>query len=175
MKYYPRLSELPTTREMVDVFRGYNHNLRIGDGEFYDMKNLSSANYPVLSPRPKRGVYASPATIGGLIGKDTLCYVDGGDFVINENRINMGLTVENAPKTLISMGAYVIIMPDKKYINTSEPSDHGSIEASFTTSEPVEFLLCTLEGADLKYVVADFFQTVCCEVVQSGIRKSVVA
>lgn len=153
MKYYPRLSELPTTREMVDVFRGYNHNLRIGDGEFYDMKNLSSANYPVLSPRPKRGVYASPATIGGLIGKDTLCYVDGGDFVINENRINMGLTVENAPKTLISMGAYVIIMPDKKYINTEDLSDYGDIEASVTTTSTVTFTLCKNDGTAIEGAV----------------------
>jgi hypothetical protein len=154
MKYYPELRELPATREMIDVFRGYNHNLRIGDGEFYDMKNLSSVNYPVLSPRPKRGVYASPAALGGMIGKDTLCYVDGSDFVINEKRIKMRLSAEGIPKTLISMGAYVIIMPDKKYINTSEPSDFGSIEAVFTTYEPVEFLLCTLEGADIEYVVA---------------------
>ena len=155
MKYYPELRELPATREMIDVFRGYNHNLRIGDGEFYDMKNLSSVNYPVLSPRPKRGVYASPAALGGMIGKDTLCYVDGSDFVINGNRIKMGLNAEGVPKTLISMGAHVIIMPDKKYINTSEPSDHGSIEASLTTSAPVSFLLCTLEGADLDIFVGE--------------------
>ena len=146
MKYYPELSELPATREMIDVFRGYNHNLRIGDGEFYDMKNLGSANYPVLSPRPKRGVYASPAALGGMIGKDTLCYVDGGDFVINENRINMGLTVDDAPKTLISMGAYVIIMPDKKYINTEDPTDYGPIEASVTTKSTVTFTLCKNDG-----------------------------
>lgn len=146
MKYYPRISEIPTTREMVDVFRGYNHNLRIGDGEFYDMKNLSSANYPVLSPRPKRGVYASPAALGGMIGKDTLCYVDGGDFIINDDRIQMGLTTDNAPKTLVSMGAYVIIMPDKKYINTEDLSDYGNIEAGVTTATTVTFTLCKNDG-----------------------------
>ena len=36
----PELIELSTSREMVDVFGGYNHNLRIGEGEFYDMTNL---------------------------------------------------------------------------------------------------------------------------------------
>jgi hypothetical protein len=146
MKYYPQLSELPATRQMIDVFRGYNHNLRIGDGEFYDMKNLCSANYPVLSPRPKRGVYASPGTIGGMIGKDTLCYVDGHEFVIDENRIDMGLTVGTSPKTLVSMGAYVIIMPDKKYINTEDLTDYGEIEASVTTASTVTFTLCKNDG-----------------------------
>ena len=146
MKYYPELSELPATREMIDVFRGYNHNLRIGDGEFYDMKNLCSANYPVLSPRPKRGVYASPGTIGGMIGKDTLCYVDGHEFVIDDNRIDMGLTVGTSPKTLVSMGVYVIIMPDKKYINTEDLTDYGDIEASVTTASTVTFTLCKNDG-----------------------------
>ena len=49
----PVVNEIATSREMTEVFKGYNHNLRIGDGEFYDMKNLSSNNYPILSQRPK--------------------------------------------------------------------------------------------------------------------------
>jgi hypothetical protein len=139
-----KLNELPTSRTMIDMFRGYNHNLRIGEGEFYDMTNLSSDNYPVLSPRPKRGVYASPANPSGLVAKDSLCFVDGGDFVINEYRVPMGLSAE--PKTLISMGAYVIIMPDKMYINTADLTDYGNIEASVTTSSVVTFELCKLDG-----------------------------
>ena len=164
MKYYPKLSELAATREMVDVFKGYNHNLRIGSGEFYDMKNLTSNDYPVLSPRPKRGVYVSSGTPQGMIAKDTLCYVDSGDFVIGGDRVPMGLTVERdsegniIPKNLISMGAYVIIMPDKKYINTSDLLDHGDIEASFTTTGAISFLPCTLDGADLTVYIADTAQ-----------------
>ena len=150
---YPKLQELPTYRETVDVFKGYNHNLRIGDGEFYDMTNLSSDNYPVLSPRRKRGIYATPTIPQGMIAKDSLCYVDGGSFVINEHRVAMGLTAESTPKTLISMGAYVIIMPDKKYINTSDLSDYGNIEASITTSSTVTFELCRADGAGYDNVV----------------------
>lgn len=149
---YPYLSELQTSRKMVDVFRGYNHNLRIGDGEFYDMTNLTSANYPTLSPRPARGVYAVPNVLQGMIAKDALCYVDGADFIIGEERIAMGLTIDMddnekvIPKTLISMGAYVIIMPDKKYINTTDHTDNGSIEASVTTFGTVSLSLCKIDG-----------------------------
>ena len=112
---YPKLTELPTTREMVDVFRGYNHNLRISNGEFFNMKNMTSDHYPVLSPRGKRGVYAKPASPQGLIAKEALCYVDGTDFVMGASRINMNLSTEakDNPKQLVSMGAYVIILPDK--------------------------------------------------------------
>lgn len=149
---YPTLQELPTYRENVDVFQGYNHNLRIGDGEFYDMTNLSSDNYPILSPRRKRGIYATPNFPQGLIAKDSLCYVDGGDFIINDKRIAMGLTVEKdeegkiIPKILLSMGAYVIIMPDKKYINTSNLEDKGPIEATVTTTGTINFELCKGDG-----------------------------
>ena len=148
---YPKLNELNTSRDNVEVFRGYNHNLRIGDGEFYDMTNLTSDDYPVLSPRRPRGVYASPTTPLGMISKDSLCYVDGSKFVIDKYKIEMGLSDD--PKSLISMGAYVIIMPDKKYINTANLNDFGNIEASVITSAAVNFELCKIDGTGYEDMV----------------------
>ena len=150
---YPTLAELNTSREMVEVFKGYNHNLRIGEGEFYEMTNLSSDNYPILSPRSRRGIYATPNDPRGMVAKDSLCYVDGNVFVMNENRMDIGLSdIKDEdgniiPKTLISMGAYVIIMPDKIYINTKNISDYGNIEAKKTTYTDINFALCTVDGA----------------------------
>ena len=149
---YPKLKELESSRQMVDVFRGYNHNLRIGDGEFYDMKNMTSDYYPILSPRGRRGLYASPKAPGGMISKDSLCYVDGTEFVMDEYRVEMGLSAE-VPKQLISMGAYVIILPDKKWINTLDLTDFGNIEASFVSQADVTFQLCTVDGAEYTNVV----------------------
>ncbi len=148
----PKLNVLPTTRELTEVFGGYNHNLRIGDGEFYEMTNLSSDNYPVLSPRPRRGIYASPSRPLGITAKDFLCYVDGSDFVIGDERIHMGLDGQTQ-KSLVSMGSYVIIMPDKKYINTARDSgadtfEYGDIEASFTSAGEVSFELCDIDGGE---------------------------
>ena len=151
---YPKLKELNTYREMIDVFKGYNHNLRIGEGEFYDMTNLSSDNYPILSPRPKRGIYATPNKPLGMVAKDALCYVDGKEFVMNEYRIPLGLSTDDEkPKTLISMGAYVIIMPDKKYINTANLSDFGNIEVAVTTTTNVTYELSKVDGAGYDNVV----------------------
>ena len=149
---FPTLTELPTSREIVDVFKGYNHNLRIGNGEFYDMTNLSSDNYPVLSPRAQRGVYATPSNPQGMVAKDALCYVDGDKFVINEYRIPMDLSLDETPKTLISMGAYVIIMPDKKYINTADLTDYGKIEAEVEVGN-VSFTLCKVDGVGYENVM----------------------
>ena len=158
-----KLNELPTSRDMIEVFGGYNHNLRIREGEFYDMTNLTSADYPVLSPRPKRGTYAYPTSPTGLIAKDALCYVDGADFVINGYKVNMGLN--NEPKTLISMGAYVIIMPDKKYINTQKNDgddafEFGKIEAeAVINSGLVNFSLCKVDGTAFKNTNAEGVET----------------
>ena len=145
---YPMLNEMGASREMIDVFGGYNHNLRIGDGEFFDMRNMTSDYHPVLSPRGARGVYALPNNPQGLIAKDALCYVDGSRFVINHYPVDIGLSIaaEDCPKQLISMGAYVIILPDKKYINTLDLTDFGNIEASFRTTEDVKFQLCMCFG-----------------------------
>ena len=148
---YPQLNELAVSRDMVEAFGGYNHNLRIGNGEFYDMKNLTSTHYPVLSPRANRGIYTYPESPQGMISKDTLCYVDGADFVIDGYHVP-GFVLSEAeadcPKTLISMGAYVIIMPDRKWINTENLTDFGSIDAEFTSYGDTKFTLSRLDGSD---------------------------
>ena len=168
------LQELPSSRQLIDVFGGYNHNLRISEGEFYDMKNLTSADYPVLSPRPQRGIYSAPDNSSysnaikvknpiGMIEKDSLCYVDsvtenhldGARFYINGKEVEdftLSSRTADLPKRLVSMGAYVVIMPDKKYVNTADTSDKGNIEAYFHTKDSangfstISFSLCKADG-----------------------------
>ena len=140
----PNLNEIATSRNIVDTFLGYNHNLRVRENEFYDMKNLTSSFYPVLSPRTKRGTYLTATSPQGMIAKDSLCYVDGSYFCMNAYRIDMRLN--DKPKQLVSMGAYVIIMPDKKYINTLDLTDWGNIEASYTANTSVSFEMCKVDG-----------------------------
>lgn len=147
----PTLAELPAVRSVTEIFGGYNHNLRIGEGEFYDMKNLTSDYYPLLSPRDKRGTYISGINPQGLEAKDALCYIDGEYFVIGNERVDMRLSVndEDCPKTLVSMGAYIIILPDKKYINTADLTEYGKIEADYTTNGTVTFELCRADGGEV--------------------------
>ena len=151
--YKPTLTELPSSRDVIDVFGGYNHNMRIGNGEFYDMQNLTSAYYPLLSPRRQRGTYLTPDDNPRcLIEKDALCYVfkRGTNlfFVMNEHEYDLGTTPIDAEveRKLVSMGAYVIIFPDRLYINTKDTTDFGKIDAEFTTSGTVTYELCDAEG-----------------------------
>ena len=141
--------------EAVDVFSGYDHNLRIANGAFYDMRNMTSDYYPVLSPRGPRGVYATPAAPAGLIAKDALCYVDGADLYINHYKVDAGLSVEYdedgnlKQKQLVSMGSYIIILPDKKYINTvlKTGEDYQCLPIEqINTVDGAAFSLCDING-----------------------------
>lgn len=142
---YPQLKSPGTSRKTISVFGGYDHNPRAADGSFYEMENMTSDHYPVLAPRGGRSVYAQGEDLGALIAKDCLCWVDSGDFVMNGYRVAMGLTA--GEKRLVSMGAYVVIFPDKKYINTLDLTDFGDLEAAFVSTEDVSFTLCDQSGA----------------------------
>lgn len=147
-----RLSQLideQAERNMVDVFTGYNHNIRINSREMYDMQNMTGLYYPCLSPRDRRGTYEFPSSgthsPNGLISKDTLCYVDGTQLILNGQPVD-GFSLTDGRKQLISMGAYIVVLPDKKYINTQDLSDNGNIEASFTSASDVQYTMCDIDG-----------------------------
>lgn len=129
---FPVLEQGRLSRENQTAFGGYNAGARIGSGEFSAMENLGSDACPLLATRPLRGICASPAACGGLIAKDSLCWVDGSKFVVNGYETELHLTP--GQKQLVSMGAYVVIFPDKKYINTADLSDSGSLEAEYSAA-----------------------------------------
>lgn len=143
---FPVLEQGRLSRENQTAFGGYNAGARIGSGEFSAMENLGSDACPLLATRPLRGIFASPAACGGLIAKDSLCWVDGSKFVVNGYETELHLTP--GQKQLVSMGAYVVVFPDKKYINTADLSDSGSLEAEFSASA-VRFTPADADGEPL--------------------------
>lgn len=155
--YYPTLYEIKTSRNTTDVMRGFHNSFHLADGEFYDMRNLSSDSFPILSPRAKRGTVKPPSNYLGLIGKDELCIVDGSNLLVGDAQIDVGLSVvaESCPKKLVSLGSYVIILPDKKYVNTADLSDYGDIEATFTSTSQVNFSMCRADGTSYGNYIAN--------------------
>ena len=150
---YPSIPGRRVFVEPLTRFGGLDRRPRPAPGGFTYMQNLSGLAWPLITPRPKRGVYARPASPQGLIAGDVLCYVDGPDFVIGEQRFPMELSVrpEDCPKRLQAMGTRVIVLPDRKYIDTLHPEDRGSLEAVFSgTGVPAE--LCREDGAALEGV-----------------------
>lgn len=143
----PTLKQGNVSRENVTSFGGYHAGARIAEGEFAAMKNCTGDQFPLIATRRKRGVYAAPQKCNGLLAKDSLCWVDGSKFVMNGYETELHLT--DSPKQLVSMGAYVIIFPDKKYINTADLSDFGNLEAEFTSAGTVKFTPVDGDGKPL--------------------------
>ena len=159
MPYFPTLPETYTYQQVTDVFGGYNHNLKIEDGEFYEMENLTSSYFPLFASRGKRGKVAQLTAPGGLLAKSRLAYIDGAKLFYDGADVTSyiqaaGYSISTdetmLPKSLISMGAYILIFPDKLYINTENYTDCGSIEAAFTTAEnsAVSYSICKADGSE---------------------------
>lgn len=77
MASYSTISATTNTEMVTDTFLGYNHNLKIGDGEFYDMKNLSSECYPLMANRAARNIVAEFDKIYGMAADG-----DGNIYVV---------------------------------------------------------------------------------------------
>ena len=150
---FPTLTEQGQSREMISTFAGYDHNRSIAANAFYDMKNMSSDGYPLLQSRARRGVVRQMETPQGILAKDAMAWADGGKLYYNGAEI-MGLTLTEGEKQLVSMGAYLLIWPDKKYLNTKDLTDFGGLEASYASSGTVTYLLCGADGSPLSKVSA---------------------
>lgn len=150
MGLLPKLQETATSRQTINTFLGYNHNREIRDGEWWDMENLTGERYPLLSTREARREVAALTSPQGIITKDAMAWVDGTKLVYNNYEIDMELSTAEAmcPKQLISMGAYLLIWPDKKWLNTQKLSEYGSMEHKVESSGEVTVTLCKKDGTE---------------------------
>lgn len=65
---------------MITQFGGYNHKISINENEFFDMKNMSSKDFPLASTRKKRGIIENDnlKTMQTITAKDNLIFAYTG-------------------------------------------------------------------------------------------------
>ena len=153
---FPQMRPISKSRQVTSVFGGYNHNPVIGDGEWWDMENMTSDHYPLLSP--DLGVKSEDLDYGiyGAVSNNGLCYVRQGSFaeppVFVIHRETKQITKDIGLKAaegnnLVAMGAYVIVLPDKKWVNTADGT-WGNIEYTANVSR-IYARMCTKDGENL--------------------------
>lgn len=150
MSSFTKLPYRPQTRELMDKFLGYDLRPDAPEGSFVDMRNLSSDLFPKLSPRKPRGIYQTPFgnVTGAVMTAQGLYYTEGKHLCsLSGERIDMGLSILPG-KQMVRMGAYVLIFPDKKYINTIDHADRGDIEAEYTNSSALSIYMCRPDGQE---------------------------
>ena len=112
-------------------FGGLNHNVGAEDGELWDMKNLCSDDYPVLSVRKRRQLYRKLEKPNGLFAWKGLMWVDGAD--VYHDGVLIG-EVEDSKKTFGAIGPYIVILPDKMCYHV-ETGDFLPLEAKWGRGE----------------------------------------
>lgn len=111
-------------------FKGLNHNIGAGDGELWDMKNLTSSFYPLLATRQRRWKYKKIDAPGGIYAWEKLCWTDGDGFYFDG--VKKG-TVTEGNKSFCALGSRIVIFPDKCYYDV-DADVFGSLESSWTGS-----------------------------------------
>ena len=133
-------------RVSVGKFLGLDARERCENGAFINMQNLCGDGFPTLCVRPRRGRVADVTAGCAMTAKDALCWVDGTTLYVNGEATD--LVLSQGEKQLVSMGAYLLIWPDKKYVNTRALSDCGSLESSVSVTGAVTVSLCDGRGSD---------------------------
>jgi hypothetical protein len=156
----PNLNKIRSSSSIQQDFKGLNHKESIPNNQFYEMKNLTSDLYPVLASRKPRGTVRHLSKPNGLCDKNALAWVDGSSFYYDG--VVKG-TVSDTPKQFASMGAYILIFPDKKYYNTAD-GIFGSLENSFYATGSVSVV-----GSDADGNTKDIASSVYIKISASGI------
>ncbi len=151
--YFPKLNILRQSRVNFNRFLGYDRRERAAQGSFVNMENLCSDAFPAMKVRRHRGTVGQVERPHGLINKEAMIWVDGNTLHVNGSAA--GLVLSDSDKQLVSMGAYLLIWPDKKWINTRDLSQFGSMENETTSQGTVTFSLCRSDGSSFgKYLTA---------------------
>lgn len=154
---YPKLTPPAAQRQYIETFGGYNQNPRIGDGEFAHMENMTSQAFPVLSPRPPRGYYVRSADPEAMLYKEEVFYISSGCVYHKDGLVDWALKRYPQGRAMVSMGAYVVILPEKIWFNSAryiegngtvdKDKRFGSCEAAFRLKEEsVQISPCRADG-----------------------------
>ena len=129
---------------MINAFRGYNHNFRIAEDEFYEMENMTNDYYPVLANRKKRAIIDSFEKPTAMAGFKKLVHVDSNKLFYNRNYV-CDLPLVDVEREIVMMGAYICVFPDGLIYNTHS-EEISYMDNRVETAAPPKFTLCKLDG-----------------------------
>ena len=147
--------------ERTIEFKGLNRKHSVEEGEMSDMKNLTSDNYPLLTPRKLRGTHPLPdgvkkpisimtkfdriAMIAQKTDNSIAFFYDGAEVPSVT-----GLTEDTE---MVAINTKICFFPQKTYLQIERHSDsvtigtYGSLDAD--TGEFLQFMTVTNEGVKL--------------------------
>ena len=133
MRFKP-MQPIGKNKQMIGVFGGLNQSSVGADNEFLDMKNVSSRLYPSLTLCEQSIPFADLSEPFQFFWKNDNYFITADTIMKQgENGKRLKLNRKDLDRTLVGMGAYICIFPDKQVYNTAT-GELLDMEASYTQS-----------------------------------------
>ena len=111
----PRRAAMTKSTEQTVRWLGYNHTDTPVEGSFYDCRNISTEQYPLMAVRGARTVAGQmPGVTASLVRENVLYWTDDEYLYkgIGTGERLANLDGGTKARRLIAMGAWVIVFPD---------------------------------------------------------------
>ena len=133
MRFKP-MQTIGKNKQMIGVFGGLNQSSVGADNEFLDMKNVSSRLYPSLTLCEQSVPFADLNEPFQFFWKNDNYFITA-DTIMKQgkNGKRLKLNRKDLDRTLVGMGAYICIFPDKQVYNTAT-GELLDMEASYAQS-----------------------------------------
>lgn len=135
MRFKP-MQAIGKNKQMIGVFGGLNQSSVGADNEFLDMKNVSSRLYPSLTAPVANDDFYTAEKPCQIFVKNEIYLIDENSIMRqrkNGSKRILNLYRNKLDRTLVGMGAYICIFPDKQVYNTAT-GELLDMEASYTQS-----------------------------------------
>lgn len=137
----PYFSGKTKSKKHISSFIGYTKQAVTKENQIVDMRNMCFDNYPAISVRKPRRIAKTLTKPNGLYAGDNLYWVD--KTTLFKDGIEV-CTVADSQKSFVSMGAYIIIMPDGIVVNTAD-NTYGYMDTCHNV-QSVSLHFCDING-----------------------------
>jgi len=111
----PGLKAIKRKQKFLSTFKGLCLRRVTPEGYFRDAENISSDGYPVITPRRPRCVITGCSDIYAMYDHAKICWLWGETLYYGDDIVG---TLTPGEKQFASLGANIVIYPDKMLLNT---------------------------------------------------------
>ena len=141
-----RKLSVPQLRSVtVDRFPGLDRREGAAAGSCAEMENLWSGAYPALAVCPAAGTVERWEEPQAMTAGESLILVAGRRVYVGG--LAVGPVLSEGGKRLVTMGAYLVIFPDKVWLNLRNTAEYGYLENTVTTQGEVSLSLSRSDGS----------------------------
>lgn len=117
------------------IFGGLDARRGAGDGTIAAMKNLSSDEYPLVSPRDKRyTVHTFAGNINGYLCHDGHEFVCAGNYLYADGKV-YDYNLSSKEKSMAIVSGKLMIWPDKVYFDLTALTSQGAYDSFISLNE----------------------------------------